>query len=139
MPDNMTVPGRVYDVETTVPGSPMERLRAEAERLRAELDGMRTRHRAVSRALLGLLDGQPTRCHYHGGDFERAGMWRNQPRCESCRIPYATCMAIDVLNRDVRGQPSVAWEQGRECGHREAEQLAAINDPDAVTTEGAST
>lgn len=45
--------------------------------------------RAIRQALMDL----PKECQYHGSDFEKLGMWRTMPRCESCRIPFRAKVA----------------------------------------------
>lgn len=37
------------------------------------------------------------RCRFHGDDFGRAGWWRGEPRCESCRQPWRVTEALKAI------------------------------------------
>jgi hypothetical protein len=46
------------------------------------------------------------RCRFHGDDFERTGMSGGEPRCGSCKAPYATTQAIDAIDRQLAAAPA---------------------------------
>jgi hypothetical protein len=47
-------------------------------------------------SLLALLNAEQM-CQYHGTDFERMGMQRGEPRCDSCKQPFRVKQALAAI------------------------------------------
>lgn len=54
---------------------------------------------AAINAIWLALNTLPTRCRYHGDQFDALGFQWGEPRCESCRQPYLATEALAALHR----------------------------------------
>ncbi|ANZ35246.1 hypothetical protein BBK82_03310 [Lentzea guizhouensis] len=68
--------------------------------LQEELVAMARRAGGAEAKLLraaSVLKHAPKSCQYHGTEFERSGMRRGLPRCESCQQPYRVTKVLAAI------------------------------------------